>query len=217
MRQNSSSPAIEDTRRWMRGPSSAVRGSLLGLLLERPGHGGDLASRLKARLGETWRIDSNDVYRLLKQLENDGLVGSRVQPGRGRQRQPQVVYYPTDKAPAALTLWIQTLLPREPVRLGLHAKLTAAREQDIPSLVAALREHELECRRLADLVAVDDSETGTWRALCVDCVRDIVHGQLCAEVEWAARARQRIGEYALHGSVTSQGANSRRPTGDSLE
>ena len=49
----------------MRGGSAPLRGALLGLLLERPGHGGELANRLVTRLGDTWRIDSNDVYRLL--------------------------------------------------------------------------------------------------------------------------------------------------------
>ena len=65
------------TKRWMRGASAPLRGALLGLLLERPGHGGELANRLIARLGETWRIDPNDVYRLLKQLEAEGLATSR--------------------------------------------------------------------------------------------------------------------------------------------
>ncbi len=55
----------------MRGGSQAMRGALLGMLLERPGHGGDLASRLAARLGETWRVETNDVYRLLAQLANN--------------------------------------------------------------------------------------------------------------------------------------------------
>ena len=36
-----------------------MRGVLLGLVLERPGHGGDLANRMLVRLGETWRIDTN--------------------------------------------------------------------------------------------------------------------------------------------------------------
>jgi hypothetical protein len=45
----------------MRGPSTPLRGALLGLLLERPGHGGDLASRLATRLGETWRVDTGQL------------------------------------------------------------------------------------------------------------------------------------------------------------
>ncbi len=53
--------ANPEKTRWMRGPSTPLRGALLGLLLERPGHGGDLANRLAARLGETWRVDTNDV------------------------------------------------------------------------------------------------------------------------------------------------------------
>lgn len=62
--------------KWMRGPSASLRGALLGLVLERSGHSYELANRLVVRLGETWRIDSKDVYRLLKQLEDAGLVSS---------------------------------------------------------------------------------------------------------------------------------------------
>ena len=68
------------TNRWMRGPSTPLRGALLGLLLERPGHGGELVSRLKGLLGETWRINYDDVYRLLERLEEEGLASSREEP-----------------------------------------------------------------------------------------------------------------------------------------
>ena len=80
----------------MRGPSTPLRGALLGLLLERPGHGGDLANRLAARLGETWRVDTNDVYRLLEQLENTGLAVSRDEPKRSNHRRTHLVYHPTE-------------------------------------------------------------------------------------------------------------------------
>src|ERR1700690_1866477 len=99
--------------RWMRGPSTSLRGVLLGLLLERPGHGGDLASRPAARLGETWRVDTNDVYRLLEQLEQTGLAIAREEPRRGEARRTHLVYHPTTETCEALTLWMETLLPRE--------------------------------------------------------------------------------------------------------
>src|ERR1035437_11109501 len=125
--------------RWMRGPSTPLRGALLGLLLERPGHGGDLANRLAAGLGETWRVDTTDVYRLLEQLEKTGLAISRDEPKRTNLRRTHLVYYPTDETPEALTIWMETLLPREPVRLRLQAKVSVGRPEDAPRPVVALK------------------------------------------------------------------------------
>jgi DNA-binding PadR family transcriptional regulator len=184
--------------RWMRGPSTPLRGALLGLLLERPGHGGDLANRLASRLGETWRVDTNDVYRLLEQLENTGLAMARETPKRGNHGRTHLVYHPTDAAPQALTLWMETLLPREPVRLGLQAKLSVARPVDAPRLLIALRAYERECLVLAHLVHPSDGEARSWAALCMDCTRDAVYAQLQTEIDWAARTRRRINEFADH-------------------
>ncbi len=140
----------------MRGPSTPLRGALLGLLLERPGHGGDLANRLAARLGETWRVDTNDIYRLLEQLEKTGLAVSRDEPKRTNNRRTHLVYHPTPETSEALTLWMETLLPREPVRLGLQAKLSVARQQDAPRLLIALKAYERECLVLAQVVCPTD-------------------------------------------------------------
>jgi DNA-binding PadR family transcriptional regulator len=180
---------------WMRGPSTSLRGALLGLLLERPGHGGDLAHRLAARLGETWRVDTNDVYRLLDQLDKTGLAVARHEVKRSNSRRTHLVYYPTAETSRAVTLWMETLLPREPVRLGLQAKLSVARPQDAPQLLVALRAYERECAVLADLVQSSDGEARSWAALCMDCTRDAVCAQLQAEVDWATRTQRRINEF----------------------
>lgn len=182
----------------MRGASTPLRGALLGLLLERPGHGGDLANRLSARLGETWRVDTNDVYRLLEQLENTGLAVSRDEPKRNNERRMHLVYYPTEETPKALTLWMETLLPREPVRLGLQAKLSVARPQDAQRLLAALKAYERECLVLVHLVSPTDGRVRSWTALCMDCTRDAVCAQLQTEIDWAARTRRRINEFLEH-------------------
>jgi DNA-binding PadR family transcriptional regulator len=179
----------------MRGPSTPLRGALLGLLLERPGHGGDLANRLAARLGETWRVDTNDVYRLLEQLEKTGLAESKDEPKRSNLRRTHLVYYPTDETPEALTVWMETLLPREPVRLGLQAKLSVARAQDAPRLLVALKAYEQECLALAQVVVPTEGRAMSWAALCMGCSRDAIYAQLQAEVEWAQRTRRRINEF----------------------
>lgn len=187
--------ANPEKTRWMRGPSTPLRGALLGLLLERPGHGGDLANRLAARLGETWRVDTNDVYRLLEQLEKTGLAASRAEPKRNNHRRTHLVYHPTEETSGALTLWMETLLPREPVRLGLQAKLSVAREQDAHRLLEALKAYERECLLLAHLVSPTDGQARSWTALCMECTRDAVYAQLQADVDWAARTRRRINEF----------------------
>jgi DNA-binding PadR family transcriptional regulator len=188
------------TKRWMRGASGPLRGALLGLLLERPGHGGDLANRLVSRLGGTWQIEPKDVYRLLEGLENEGLASSREEQRRGNERRTRLVYHPTEQTPRALTCWMETLLPREPVRLGLQAKLAVAREQDKRRLLAALREYERECLALAQVVGPSDGPARSWAALCMECTRDAVYGMLQAEVDWATRTRQRIDEYVVRSS-----------------
>jgi DNA-binding PadR family transcriptional regulator len=179
----------------MRGSSAALRGALLGLLLERPGHGGDLAKRLSARLGETWRVDLNDVYRLLEQLERAGLAVSRQQR-RGRRRHAHLVYHPTRATAGALSLWMGTLGPREPLRLALQAKLSVARPKDAGCLLAALRAHERECLTLTKGLSPAQGRLCSWAALRSLCAREAVLAQLHAEINWAAQTRKRITEHS---------------------
>jgi DNA-binding PadR family transcriptional regulator len=188
-----------DRANWMRGASTPLRGALLGLLLERPGHGGDLANRLAARLGDTWRVDTNDVYRLLVQLGRSGLVEARDEPKRSNERRTHLVYHPTAETAGALTTWMQTLLPREPVRLGLHAKLAVARLEDAPLLMAALRAHERECQALAQALGSLQHEPQSWAAMRMESAREAAHAQLQSEADWAAQARRRIGKFLGRG------------------
>jgi len=176
----------------MRGASGALRGALLGLLLECPGHGADLANRLVARLGKTWRIDVNDVYRVLEQLEKQGLAISRNQPVQDGRQRTQLVYHPTWATSEALTLWMETQQPHEPVRLGWQAKLSVARPQDAPRLLRALQAQERECLTLATSLAQTREQGRTWEAVCRDCSSEAVLAQLHAEIEWAANTRRRI-------------------------
>lgn len=177
----------------MRGPSASVRGALLGLVLERPGHGYDLANRLAARLGETWLISEKDIYRLLKELWGYGLLELREER-KARGQQTRLVYYPTASTARALTEWMETLAPKEPMREGIRAKVAVAREQDARALLLALKEYERECLKLLQF-APPATGVPAWGGLIVDCTREAVDTQLRCEVEWARRTRRRIDEY----------------------
>jgi hypothetical protein len=93
-----------------------------------------------------------------------------------------------------------TLKPREPVRLSLQAKLAVAREQDSPQLLLALKEYEHECLVLAQVVIPTGDAAPSWPALFMDCARDSIYGILQTEIDWAARTRRRIDEYAARAS-----------------
>jgi DNA-binding PadR family transcriptional regulator len=181
--------------KWIRGRSAHLRGALLGLVLERPSHGGELANRLDVRLGGTWRVDSNDIYRLLGNLEEEGLIEAREQP-LDRRLGTRIVYHPTALTSTALTRWIETLLPRETFRLGLHAKLAVAREQDVPGLRTALAQHRRECLELAAAVCPGDGEPVSWAALFMDCASDGIRQMLQTEIDWANRTLARIEEFS---------------------
>jgi DNA-binding PadR family transcriptional regulator len=178
---------------WMRGSSNSLRGGLLALVLERPGHGYELANRLADRLGETWQIVLKDVYRLLEGLQEDGLLLLREErePGRRRTRS---VYYPSDLAAEAFSEWMETLVPKEPMRVGIRAKVAVAREHDARSLLLALRNYEQECLGLLKL-APSATSVPSWKGLLADCTRDAVDAQLRFEVEWTRRTRRRVEEH----------------------
>jgi DNA-binding PadR family transcriptional regulator len=189
-----SSIAVADTT-WMRG-SSPLKGAILGLVLERPGHGYDLGARLGARLGPTWAIDPKRLYRMLDQLELAGLVKGTVERDPDNPRQHRTVYRATDLAPAALCTWIETFAPREPTRVEIQAKVAAAREQDAPQLLLALRQYELECLELLRLSSGPPLPVCSWMGLVMDIVRDASDAQLHAEIKWAKRTCKRIEEHA---------------------
>lgn len=177
----------------MAGPTGSVRAVLLGLVLERPGYGYELANRLVKRLGETWQIAQKDVYRLLDELTDGGLLESREQRRAGHKRS-RVFFHPTPLTAPALGLWIETLSPKEPMREGIRVKVAAAREEDARPLLLSLREYERHCLKLARLTP-PATNVPAWSGLVVDCARDAVDSQLRSEVEWCRRTRRRIEGY----------------------
>ena len=87
---------------------------------------------------------------------------------------------------------MQTPCLREPIRLGIQAKVAVASPEHAPALLTALMQHERECLALAGDISPASARFGSWRALCRDCVREGVLAQLAAEMDWAARTRRRI-------------------------
>ena len=75
--------------------------ALLLLLRERPAHGADLLERLPELIGEQ-RVEMGNLYRLLRGLEEEGLVASEWDDGKR-------TYSITDTGSRLLDEWIGAL------------------------------------------------------------------------------------------------------------
>jgi DNA-binding PadR family transcriptional regulator len=182
---------------------------LLGLLLERPGYGYELAQRLNERMGPSWKLTPSSIYSVLERLEADQLVRRTVKdmPGRQRQRE-RVMFHATDAAAEAFEEWLARPARKEPIRTELLAKIAVARPEDAERLLASLDEYERECRvflRGADQQTADSESAPrhAWSALLSDVIETAADQQLRAELEWVEFARSRIRDYRTGGGQVS--------------
>jgi DNA-binding PadR family transcriptional regulator len=175
-------------------PSSARRlsplsGALLGMLVQGPGYGYDLANRLERQLGPSWNINRRTMYRMLGSLEKQRLVSS----DRSNQSNPdRIMYSATPTAEATLTEWMATVAPLEPVRTELQAKMVVARREDLPGLLDALNEYERQLFELQQAIEVDLPPQRSLRAGMMYLVRETALGHIAAELQGVDRARKMI-------------------------
>ncbi len=102
--------------------------AVLGVLVESPRHGYDVAAELRAGtpLGEVWRVGRPLVYRALDRLDALGLVEPRRhEPGDAGP--PRTVHGPTRKGRAWLRRWLATPVAHlRDIRSELLLKLVLA-------------------------------------------------------------------------------------------
>ncbi len=124
--------------RWALDTAEPARHALLGLLLDGPRHGYDLARHFVpgAALGDIIHLGASHLYALLARLERDGLVaGQRQEAG---SRPARRVYHLTEAGRAAALHWIAAPVerPRDAL-LDFPLKLYLARHRD-PACAATL-------------------------------------------------------------------------------
>jgi DNA-binding PadR family transcriptional regulator len=115
-----------------------ARYALLGLLLDGPSYGYDLARRFTpgSPLGDVVHLSPSHLYALLTRLERDGLIdGERQDSGA---RPPRHVYRLTEAGRAAVLSWLDEPVarPRDilldfPLKLYLARRLSRARAADL--------------------------------------------------------------------------------------
>lgn len=171
---------------------------VLGLVIERPGYGYDLVSRLRERFGSSGFAPTG-VYSALDQLSGEGLVRAvgSLSGGSAERAAPRTVYEATEDGREQFDQWMLAGTSIAHVRDELNTKVALSRPRDLPALIELVRAQEQQCLlrmqelRRADADAAPPQSGGglSWSQVADLLVRDAEIRQLQARVEWLQRAR----------------------------
>jgi DNA-binding PadR family transcriptional regulator len=172
----------------------SAKHAVLGLVIERPGYGYQLAQRLDERFGSSGFAPSG-VYSALDQLSRDELVRSAGEMGAGRARRaaPRTIYEATDEGVEHFETWMLDPSPAPPLRDELHMKIALCRPGNVPRLIEAVAGQELVCLgRLQDLKRLSDEagDSRDWSRLMGTLAGEAEIAFWNSRIEWLQRARE---------------------------
>jgi DNA-binding PadR family transcriptional regulator len=175
-------------------PAMSAKNAVLGLVIERPGYGYDLARRLGERFGSSGFAPTG-VYSALDQLSSEALVrsaGSRADATTERAA-PRTIYEATPKGIDHFEEWMLGCSSLAPVRDELYMKIALSKPHNLSRLIELAQTQEQAClARLEDLRRPASRTRGgprAWSEVAVLLVRDAEIKQLQARVEWLQKAR----------------------------
>jgi len=172
----------------------SAKNVVLGLVIERPGYGYDLARRLQERFGSSGFAPTG-VYSALDQLTSEALVRSagRRENGANERAAPRTIYEATPKGIDRFEEWMLRSSSLAPVRDELYMKLALSKPHNLSRLIELAQAQEEDClARLEHLKRPAARPRGgptAWPEVAVLLVRDAEVRQLQARVEWLQKAR----------------------------
>jgi len=174
----------------------SAKHAVLGLVIERPGYGYQLAQRLDERFGSSGFAPSG-VYSALDQLSRDEFVRSAGEMGAGpaRRAAPRTIYEATDEGVDHFESWMLDPSPMPPLRDELHMKIALCRPRNVPRLIDMIGGQELVCLgRLRDLKVVVVHEVPgaprDWSRLMGVLAAEAEIAFWNARIEWLQSARE---------------------------
>ena len=172
----------------------SAKNAVLGLVIERPGYGYDLARRLQERFGSSGFAPTG-VYSALDQLSAEALVrsaGSRADAVTNERAAPRTIYEATPKGIDRFEAWMLDCSSLAPVRDELYMKIALSKPHNLSRLIELAQAQEQDClSRLEDLRQPTPRSGGVprvWSDVAVLLVRDAEIKQLQARVEWLQKA-----------------------------
>jgi DNA-binding PadR family transcriptional regulator len=172
----------------------SAKHAVLGLVIERPGYGYQLAQRLDERFGSSGFAPSG-VYSALDQLSRDDLVRSAGEMGAGpaRRAAPRTIYEATEEGIDHFEAWMLDPSPAPPLRDELHMKIALCRPRNLPRLIEMVSGQELVCLgRLQDLkrLTAETAASRDWSGLMRMLATEAEVAFWNSRIEWLQSARE---------------------------
>jgi len=133
--------------------TSVVNWTLLGLVIERPSYGLELANRFQRVYAEVLPVSGDShVYSALDALAGRGLI--EILPGVAAGRQPKPHYRATASGLRAYEDWLVTQVEAEGRRQELWVRQLAIFARDPHTALRVLARYEAECLKRAGRVGM---------------------------------------------------------------
>ncbi|MBA3809490.1 MAG: helix-turn-helix transcriptional regulator [Solirubrobacterales bacterium] len=170
--------------------------AILGLVIERPGYGYQLAQRLEERFGSSSFAPSG-VYSALDQLSRDGFVHAAREAGPipARRAAPRMIYEASSEGVEHFEAWMLGSSPTPPLRDELHMKIALCRPRNIPRLIDMVYGQKLACaarlrelERLAETQAEEHSDEWVRQMRVLATATEMASWR--ARIEWLQSARE---------------------------
>ncbi|MFB0630997.1 PadR family transcriptional regulator [Streptomyces sp. AB3(2024)] len=153
----------------------ALEHAILVSLLEKPGSGYELARRFERSIGYFWTATHQQIYRVLKRMEGDGLLAVREVAQQGRPDKKE--YSVAAPGSAALSRWLHEPIEPESMRHDLAVKIRGAAFDDPAALIREVeRHHAVHSGRLVHYLAGERRDfTGPDAPAPLDQGRELQH------------------------------------------
>ncbi|MHC5705579.1 PadR family transcriptional regulator [Streptomyces tirandamycinicus] len=153
----------------------ALEHAILVSLLEKPGSGYELARRFERSIGYFWTATHQQIYRVLKRMEGDGLLQVREVAQQGRPDKKE--YSVAGPGRAALSRWLHEPVEPESIRHELAVKIRGAAFDDPAALISEVERHrEAHSDRLAHYLSGEQRDfTGPEAPRPHDTRRELQH------------------------------------------
>jgi DNA-binding PadR family transcriptional regulator len=167
--------------------SVALEHAVLVSLREQPAAGLELARRFDRSIGFFWNATHQQIYKVLRRMQESGWVRSSAVGQSGRRE--KIVYTVTPAGERVLAAWIAQPTPAAAFRSELAVKMRAASYGDRAALFADLRTQREDHRlRLAHYEALRDRDYPDPSALSGQQLDQylVLHGGVLMEQFWIA-------------------------------
>jgi DNA-binding PadR family transcriptional regulator len=175
---------------------SSIHWAVLGLLIERPGHGYDVFQRFDdAYAGAIELTTHSQMNGAVKALEQRGLIerlpAEASNPGAQSQR--RIIYRATAGGLRAYEHWLMSYSPRSADAPGVFARMLAG--LPVETALAVIDRYEQACLSEISgtrLLRADQNAAGDAQALAARLIAEEKHLALTAKIQWARYARSQL-------------------------